>query len=150
MNESYKTAKSRQALSVPMRYLRLCLNGRLLDYGCGKGSDADALGMEKYDPHWFPEEPKGKFQTITCNYVLNVIESPEERRSVEDRIIQLLAPGGLAFISVRDDVVEGSETQWTVQPSDRWNLIKHTKGRFRVYQYHKPARRKHKCKTCKP
>ena len=51
MNKSYKTAKSRQTLSVPMRYLRLCLNGRLLDYGCGKGSDADALGMEKYDPH---------------------------------------------------------------------------------------------------
>lgn len=147
MNDSHKTAISRQALSVPMRFLQDRLNGRKLDYGCGRGFDADELGMHGYDPHWFPERPRGKFQTVTCIYVLNVIADPEERRSVEDRIIQLLAPGGRAFIAVRD-AVDDSETQWTVSPSDRWNLIKHAKGRFRVYQYAKPSKRSHKCKTC--
>ena len=35
-----------------------------LDYGCGRGTDADLLGMDKYDPNWFGVEilePSGKF-----------------------------------------------------------------------------------------
>lgn len=138
MNASHKTAIARKALSAPMSFLQgkgLLSGVRMLDYGCGKGFDADALGMEKYDLNFVPRMPKGKYRTVTCIYVLNVVEDPEERRRVEDRIIQLLAPGGRAFIAVRDDIPEGSRTQWAVEPGGRWDMIKHVKGRFRVYEH---------------
>jgi hypothetical protein len=79
------------------------LGGRKLDYGCGKGMDAQTYGMDKYDPHYAPELPEGPYDTITCNYVLNVIESFYERELVIASIRELLAPGGRAYITVRND-----------------------------------------------
>jgi 2-polyprenyl-3-methyl-5-hydroxy-6-metoxy-1,4-benzoquinol methylase len=137
-----------------MRVIRAhnLLEGRKLDYGCGRGTDADIIGMEKYDPHWAPELPKGKFQTVTCIYVLNVIEAPEERKRVEDQIIQLLAPGGRALIAVRDDVLTDGQTtkgwQGMVEPTDRWRKIVHSKGNYRIYEHVAGKPRTHGCKTC--
>jgi 2-polyprenyl-3-methyl-5-hydroxy-6-metoxy-1,4-benzoquinol methylase len=105
-NKSHLTAITRGGkLSVPMRWLHTAglLKGRVLDYGCGKGIDADVLGLTKYDPYHFPQIPRGKFDTITCQYVLNVIPTPIERMEVLDRIRQLLAPRGVAYITVRND-----------------------------------------------
>jgi 2-polyprenyl-3-methyl-5-hydroxy-6-metoxy-1,4-benzoquinol methylase len=45
--------------------------------------------------------PHGQFDTIVCNYVLNVIESAEGRMQVLRDIQSRLAPGGRAYISVR-------------------------------------------------
>lgn len=75
----------------------------MLDYGCGKGFDADFFGMDKYDPHFFPDKPTKKYQRITCNYVLNVIESDQEVNDVISDIQNLLVPGGCAYIAVRND-----------------------------------------------
>ena len=52
MDNSHKTAIKRNKLSAPMRYLseNNLLKGDLLDYGCGRGDDADLLSMDKYDP----------------------------------------------------------------------------------------------------
>jgi hypothetical protein len=144
-NDSRKTARTRKTLSVPMRWLKdnTPMAGRRLDFGCGKGFDAEQLGMEKYDLNFEPKMPAGLFDTITCNYVLNVIESPEERMSVEDQIIRHLNPGGVAYISVRDDLKDPTPRQssgtWQgmVTPTPRWDLLKHTKGRFRIYGFHK-------------
>lgn len=110
MNNSDKTAITRRSLSLPMQWLEkrnmLGCNrpNRRLDYGCGKGFDADTLGFQKYDLNHFPKMPEGTFDIITCNYVLNVIESREERHAVVDDILFRLADCGTAYIAVRNDL----------------------------------------------
>lgn len=51
--EPWRTAIVRTAPSVPMRILHgsRLLEGRVLDYGCGHGFDADAFGLWSWDPH---------------------------------------------------------------------------------------------------
>ena len=104
-NNSHLTAIARRAPSKPMQYLaaRGMLRGRMLDFGCGRGYDADAYGMEKFDPHWSPVMPEGTFDTVVCNYVLNVIPSPSKRDDVLTVLSRSLAKGGIAYISVRND-----------------------------------------------
>jgi len=105
MNE-HLTAITRKKPSAPMQMLAgsYQLSGRILDYGCGKGFDADHFGIERFDPHFFPVMPEGLFDTIVCNYVLNVIESPETRAVVLRDIVSKLTDNGMAYITVRNDV----------------------------------------------
>ena len=108
---AYKTATTRIEPSAPMRQLATdgLIVGRALDYGCGKGFDADYYDMESYDPHFGPGMEEGYapefFDTITCNYVLNVLESARDRVNVLQRIQALLSRhrGGKAYITVRND-----------------------------------------------
>lgn len=88
-----------------MQYLiaRGMLRGRCLDFGCGRGQDADAAGSERFDPHYAPQMPEGTFDTVTCTYVLNVIPSPTERDATIALLRGKLSPGGIAYISVRND-----------------------------------------------
>lgn len=103
---SYKTAIKRNSISGPTKWLlkNKLLNGRVLDYGCGYGYDADKLNFDKYDPYYFPEFPTGKYDVIFCNYVLNVIPDEKERSDILDKIKSLLKPDGYALISVRRDL----------------------------------------------
>jgi hypothetical protein len=105
---SHLTAIGRNKLSSPMRWLQksglLIPDG--LDYGCGRGKCADSIGFKKYDPHYFPffVLPKsGKFRTITCNFVLNVIPEKEDRMAVVEKVFNLLQDDGTAFFTVRRD-----------------------------------------------
>jgi len=107
---SYKTAISRKKLSTPMEWLRSnCYFGEALDYGCGKGSDADILNsrgyvVEKFDPHFFPAPPTQKnYYTITCLYVLNTLPTVAERQAVIDAVRNLLTPHGKAYFAIRAD-----------------------------------------------
>ena len=110
-NNAHKTAIKRKNFSVPMRwliengYVKKGMHG--LDYGCGRGFDADNMGFEGYDPHWRPDgfvDPEVPYDVITCTYVFNVIESDDERRDVEDTLIQMAMDGrGKVFLSVRKD-----------------------------------------------
>ena len=74
MNKSHLTAIARKAPSKPMQYLdtRGMLRGRVLDFGSGRGYDADAFGLERFDPHFAPQMPEGTFDPVVCDYVLNV------------------------------------------------------------------------------
>jgi len=110
MNNSHRTAISRRALSAPMTKLFVTglLQGPILDYGCGRGDDADRLSsvhgvtIEKYDPHYFPCYPDGWFKTTTCLYVLNVIPDQDERRRVVSDILHhTLLAGGNAYFAIR-------------------------------------------------
>jgi hypothetical protein len=107
MSKSHLTALRRNKLSQPAQWLfdKGLIKGRALDYGSGQGYDARALDLEAYDPHFSPIEFRGKYTTIMCNFVLNVIEDEDERAFVLLRIASLLAIGGVsvAYITVRAD-----------------------------------------------
>ena len=105
MSKAHLTAITRKSISRPTKWLvgKGLLTGRVLDYGCGKGLDAELIGAESYDPHFQPAMPEGKFDTIFCNYVLNVIPDLTERKSVVSFIESKLEIGGVAYISVRND-----------------------------------------------
>ena len=107
---SHLTVKERKKPSLPVKALweRALINGSVLDFGCGLGIDVAFL-QEKdfavigFDPHYKPNYPKAKFDTIICNYVLNVL-LPEEQSHALMAISELLKPGGKAFFSVRRDI----------------------------------------------
>lgn len=84
----HKTAITRYGLSAPMQALAKhgYLDGRfsLLDYGCGKGDDLrllerNGIACAGWDPHYRPAAPLRKADVVNLGFVLNVIESPEER-----------------------------------------------------------------------
>lgn len=111
LGRAHMSAMSRKSASAPTKYLldNELINGTVLDYGCGKGKDAEALeergfNVEKYDPVHHPVIPTGKFDTIICNYVLNVVEEGVNRGKVLYNIRSLLNDGGAAYISVRNDL----------------------------------------------
>ena len=142
MSKAHLTAISRKKLSAPMEFLSKegLLTGEMLDYGSGKGFDADFLGMDKYDSHFQPVFPTKRYDTITCNYVLNVIEEREDRFKVLDSIRNLLKPGGNAFISVRRDKFEtGFTRKGTYQCFVALALpvVFHKKGGFVIYRLSK-------------
>ena len=103
---SFKTAITRTSPSAPMKRLASDdrIRGIALDYGCGKGLDADTYGMDRYDKHHSPDMPNKLYDTITCNYVLNVIECPETRLSIlRDIRSRLRNNSSVAYITVRND-----------------------------------------------
>ena len=102
-NQSYKTAIARSKPSAPTQFLKTNgdIKGRTLDYGCGRGKDVQFLNCEGYDPHYQPIEPTGQYDTILCQYVLNTIPHQKVRKQVLNRIEDLLAPDGCAYITVR-------------------------------------------------
>jgi hypothetical protein len=134
-NEAHKTAIARTKLSAPAQYLteRGLLVGRVLDFGCGHGVDAEILStfsieglthredgifeVCKWDPFFHPNaqlplELAGKVDTIMCNYVLNVV-TPKEQEGILWAIHHLLRPydyrkpyetPGRAYITVRRDM----------------------------------------------
>ena len=117
MNKSHLTAIKRNKLSAPMRYLRgVFSTGKYLDYGSGRGYDAEALGLFQFDPHYFNVEySDNTFDIITCNYVLNVC-LPSQQNEVIAKIHSLLNQSGVAYITVRRDVKkEGFTKKGTYQ-----------------------------------
>jgi ATP adenylyltransferase len=107
---THLTVKERKYPSFAARYLHQnnLLQGRILDFGCGLGKDVSFLqeqGFEVvgYDNYYYPDYPTGKFDTIMCHYVLNVL-LPEEQTLVLMQIAELLQPTGKAFFTVRRDV----------------------------------------------
>ena len=101
----YLTAISRKKESTPVRWLidQGLIVGDVLDYGCGHGKCAEVMGADKYDPYHHRVKLTKKYDTITCNYVLNVI-TPEEGELVIEKIKNLLNDDGTAYITVRRDV----------------------------------------------
>lgn len=138
---NYKTAIKRKAPSLPMRHLsgKNLLVGRMLDYGSGRGYDAEHFKMVKFDPHFAPERPSGKFNTIVCNYVLNVVDIPTQRQILDD-IKSLLVEGGIAYVSVRRDLKTMITTcngynQRLVNVSGRgWSLFHEVSGKYAMYK----------------
>lgn len=107
---SHLTAKNRDRPSFPTRKLLGLghIEGRVLDFGCGHGTDVEFLRkkgfeVEGYDPHYAPERPDGPFDTILCHYVLNVLLRREQTDVLMD-VAEYLHPSGAAFYTVRRDL----------------------------------------------
>jgi len=87
--ERHKTAIGRAGFSRPVR---LALEAGLidtqtsvLDYGCGRGGDMEALRRQKircsgWDPVHRPRGRLAESDIVNLGYVVNVIEDPAERR----------------------------------------------------------------------
>lgn len=142
MKNSHKTAITRKKPSLPMQWLAdrgaLAHHDNILDYGCGKGFDADYFEIDKYDPTFFPDlDAYRRYDIITCNYVLNVVNVSEQEEILE-KIRDLLVIGGKAYFSVRRDIkTEGFNKRGTYQRNvvldDRFKLLKVTKG-YALYE----------------
>ena len=136
------TAMKRTRLSSPMQHLydEGLISSNHLDYGCGRGDDADLLMCDKYDPNFqWNEFPAKKYDSISCIYVLNVIESSNEREDVVGKVMSLLNPGGKAYFAVRRDKFEEGYTkrgtwQGWITLGIPFETIYEQKGRFCLYQ----------------
>lgn len=107
---SHLTAIERVYLSAPAQFLldKKLLQGKILDFGCGFGNDVKLLRQKGfditgYDPYYFPQYPQGKFDTIICFYILNVL-FPQEQANVLMEVSHLLKLGGKAYYAVRRDI----------------------------------------------
>jgi len=100
-----------------------------LDYGCGRGFDASRMDMEKFDPHFFPAKPKGRFPLITCIYVLNVVKSLTGNVLVKD-IRSRLTANGVAYLVWRNDLRRDTDTQRAVSV--------HIEGKGRIIKQTRP------------
>lgn len=145
---SHLTAKEREKLSYPARLLldKTLLRGKILDFGCGFGKDVEilqskGLDIQGYDRHYFPTYPQGKFDTIICFYVLNVLML-EEQTKVLLEISQILKPGGIAYFAVRRDVKKSGFRNHKIhqKPTYQCNVILPFQSVFRnenceIYEY---------------
>lgn len=147
-NNPHLTAKERTTLSFPTRWLKNnnLLKGDILDFGCGFGFDTDQLKKEGfniigYDNHYRPEYPNKQFDTIICNYVLNVLE-PENQAEVLMAVSELLKPNGIAYFTIRRDLKsEGFRTHFIHKlPTYQCNVVLPYKSVFfnencEIYEY---------------
>ena len=78
---------------VEQAYVR----GRVLDYGCGFGFDADHYGWEAFDPYYRQRALEGKFETVVCNHVLNMLTRTSRERAMGE-MQGLLSAEGAAFL----------------------------------------------------
>ncbi len=129
--ERQRTALHRTSLSRPVvRGLEDQLIGpgkRFFDYGCGRGGDVRRLQNIEieafgFDPNFFPNQGLQPAEVVNLGYVVNVIEDPEERKSVLrtawDLATELLIVSarlqaeskGLEGRSCGDGVITGRET----------------------------------------
>ena len=145
---NYLTAKERDTPSFPLKFLRSknMLKGHVLDFGCGFGKDVEFL-KEKgqtitgYDPHYFPNFPEGKFDTILCFYVLNVLLLEQQAHVLMD-ISNLLNENGKAFFAVRRDLTHEGYRMHKIHKKQTYqcNIILPFKSVFKndsceIYEY---------------
>ena len=120
-NESHKTAITRKKWSKPGRWLykeffkknKIPL-GSMLDFGAGKSIDSECWKKETgaiaraYDEHEQPKfpgrgnRPDGqKFELVTVIFVLNVVETDQDRIKILNDAMQYVKPDGYIFIATR-------------------------------------------------
>lgn len=84
-------------------------NIRILDYGCGYGTDVvfyremgyQAEGYDTFEPFGWFVKPDGIFEYVTVNYVLNVLPNRWERLKLIQDAVSYLARGGKLVIATR-------------------------------------------------
>ena len=137
---SHLTAIERTSLSYPARLLinKNKMKGKILDFGCGIGKDVELLNskgydIKGYDPHYFPNYPSEKFDTILCFYVLNVL-LPEEQAEVLMNVSNLLKPNGKAYFAVRRDIQYEGFRVHKVHKKETYQYILEGEDKLKYYE----------------
>ncbi len=119
-NESHKTAIYRDRWTKPGRWLyehffqkdNITL-GSMLDFGAGKSIDSECWKKEagcneqaydEYEQPGFPGRgirPDRKFELVTVIFVLNVVETDQERIEILNDAMHYVMPDGYIFIATR-------------------------------------------------
>ena len=139
-NESHKTAIPRKKWTIPGRWLyehffqkdNITL-GSMLDFGAGKSIDskcwtketgAIAQAYDKVEQPQFPgrgSRPDRKFELVTVIFVLNVVETDQERIEILNDAMHYVMPDGYIFIATRSkkDIANAVKKgkNWTKLPS---------------------------------
>lgn len=145
----WQTAKTRwEGVAAPIKWLLENADRpnrdihTILDYGCGRGQDAQTMGWQKYDPNWFPEHPlsnpliEGGYDFIYCIYVLNVLPDPEDRAFIIGDIRRLLNDSGVGYIAIRADMkIDKVKHQIRINEADHPDLqVIETNSRFLIWK----------------
>jgi len=96
---AYGGAVKRTKPSRAAMLLQPQTRGRVLDFGCGHGFDADHFKWDSYDPYYRPRKPVGNYDTIICIGVVNAL-SRNNRAQVIEEVRSLLTDKGWAFFAV--------------------------------------------------
>lgn len=100
MLAGYQTAICRTSSSAPIAWYQAngLLHGDVLDYGCGQ----DVHSYAKFDPAYYPDYSllQKRWDTITCNYVLNVLPLEHNRVELLLALKSLLEQDGKVLISI--------------------------------------------------
>ena len=75
------------------------MKGRVLDFGCGFGFDADHYGWEAFDPYYRQRDLDGNYDTIICNNVLNMLTRSSREKAIF-KVQEALATYGKAYLIV--------------------------------------------------
>ena len=115
----HRTAISRPQLSAPLqtaaRHGFLDGTRSVFDYGCGRGNDvaileAGGFNVKGWDPHFRPDAELVEADVVNLGYVLNVIESVDERQQALTKAFRLTLQ--LLVVSVlASNVSEASGSQ---------------------------------------
>jgi len=118
IERSFDPSKTAMARSRPSSIAQLLVRNkivdpstpsRILDYGCGRGSDVKfyrSLGFQcdGFDPHeafGWTDLPTGEYDVVTVVFVLNVVENPELRTEVLEKAMSYLRTGGSIYVATR-------------------------------------------------
>lgn len=116
----HNTAINRVRMSTPMNWYQEnnLLKGDVLDYGAGM----DMHDFERFDPVYDPDYKilHQKYDTVTCNYVINVIPLEHNRFELIRVLQTLLKDSGSAYISIYNKANFDTETTGTFQSG--WSL----------------------------
>jgi len=126
---SKRTAISRKKASRPLRAaLKLnAVQGKVLDYGCGKGRDIEelqALGFKivGYDPNFHPRKPRGRFQTVLMTYVVNVLQVKERNAAIQDAWSHVKKGGRLIVTAKTEREINEAATKGNWKKAD-WGYV---------------------------
>ena len=163
---THLTAQERKYISFPAQVMlkQNLLVGKILDFGCGLGNDVKLLQQKGfdvtgYDPYYFPEYPPGKFDTILCFYVLNVLFK-QPQIEVLMQVSQLLNSEGKAYYAVRRGLKrEGFREHYIHKKPTYQCLVNlpfksiHTDELCEIYEYthyNQQKNSENKCLFCNP
>lgn len=117
-SKPHMTAKYRKSLPKPTKYLldNGLIQGKVLDYGCGMCHEINNqyFAADGYDPYFRPILPSSKYDTIICNYVLNVVDE-DKRKTIFKQLKNLSLPNTKIYLTVRRDIKEDYKTKNTEQ-----------------------------------
>lgn len=152
MSKAHLTAIKRKTLSAPAKFLvdNEHLKGSVLDYGCGRGDDAQRLEIDSYDPHYQSVLPSKKYDTILCTYVLNVLPANQWRQVIED-MLEYLESDGSIYITVRNDArsLKGITSRDTYQTLvDLPYPVLRTNSTYCTYWYNRQFDEEFTCDWC--